>query len=237
MPVKRVVAARVGYRCSNPACRAATSGPQAGRRKASNIGVAAHITAAAQRGPRFGKALTAEERSGPDNAIWLCQNCAKLIDTDPSRFPVEVLLWWKTDAEAAALEQLGRTAVPAELKELLHDVVWQEREAAKARNSKMVEQTVFREYVRDLTLGDARPTLRLSDDGLSQALAVKVLSVARCPFHGSGVERVTFGDGRGKETPTLIITGCCDEVLEAARRYVLNSIHGLPRVEQTDTAG
>jgi hypothetical protein len=181
--------------------------------------------------------MTAEERSSADNAIWLCQNCAKWIDTDPSRFSVEVLLAWKADAEAAALEQLGRTAVPDELKELLQELLWQEREAAKARNTRMVEQTVFREYVRDLTLGDARPTLRVTDDGLSQTLAVKVLSVARCPFHGSGVERVTFRDARGQEKPTLIITGCCNEVLDAARRYVLNSIHGLPPVEQPDSAG
>ena len=42
---KRVLASRVGTLCSNPFCRALTSGPQDDPKKAVNIGVAAHITA------------------------------------------------------------------------------------------------------------------------------------------------------------------------------------------------
>jgi len=44
--VKRIVASRVGYRCSNPDCRAPTSGPQIDIKKSLNVGVAAHITGA-----------------------------------------------------------------------------------------------------------------------------------------------------------------------------------------------
>src|SRR4051812_16178668 len=42
-----------GFRCSNPACRKPTSGPLEDPAKAINIGVAAHITAAAPDGPRY----------------------------------------------------------------------------------------------------------------------------------------------------------------------------------------
>jgi len=108
--VKRIVAARVGNRCSNPDCRALTSGPQIDPTKALNVGVAAHITAAAPGGPRYDPNLTPEERRHPDNAIWLCQNCAKLVDNDPAHFTVYLLGKWKAEAEKAACEQIGKTA-------------------------------------------------------------------------------------------------------------------------------
>jgi hypothetical protein len=47
LSVKKVLAQRVGARCSNPNCRQQTSGPQFDPAKALNVGVAAHITAAA----------------------------------------------------------------------------------------------------------------------------------------------------------------------------------------------
>jgi hypothetical protein len=52
-PVKKALAARVGHRCSNPECRAATSGPQDDPARPVNVGVAAHITAASPGGPRY----------------------------------------------------------------------------------------------------------------------------------------------------------------------------------------
>lgn len=108
--VKRALAARVGNRCSNPECRALTSGPQENPAKAVNVGVAAHITAASAGGPRYDPDLVAEERSAPTNGIWLCQNCAKLVDNDPSRFKTEVLTQWKQNAELEARDRVGKTA-------------------------------------------------------------------------------------------------------------------------------
>lgn len=108
--VKRGLSSRVGNLCSNPDCRALTSGPQEDPAKALNIGVAAHITAASPGGPRYDPDLLPEERSGPSNGIWLCQNCAKLIDNDVSRFSVEILKRWKADAEAEAKSRVGKTA-------------------------------------------------------------------------------------------------------------------------------
>src|SRR5712692_10152059 len=110
--VKKALAARVGHLCSNPECRALTSGPQDDPAKAVNIGVAAHITAASPGGPRYDPDLLPEERSARSNGIWLCQNCAKLIDNDVVRFSVEVLKKWKADAEAEAKARVGKTVAP-----------------------------------------------------------------------------------------------------------------------------
>ncbi len=104
--VKRTVAERVSRRCSR--CNAQTSGPQVEATKSLNIGVAAHITAAAIGGPRYNPILTPEERKHPDNAIWLCQTCAKLVDNDPIQFPEILLRSWKAEAEAKALNSIGR---------------------------------------------------------------------------------------------------------------------------------
>jgi len=106
--VKDVLAKRVGYRCSNPACRKPTSGPQTNPAKAINLGVAAHLTAASPGGPRYDTTLSPEARSAESNGLWLCQNCAKLIDSDVTRYPLEVLRAWKTVAEHQALIELEK---------------------------------------------------------------------------------------------------------------------------------
>ncbi len=68
------------------------------------------ITAASQGGARYALSLTPQQRQSPDNGIWLCQNCAKLIDNDPVRYPGSVIRAWKEQAEASALAELeGRT--------------------------------------------------------------------------------------------------------------------------------
>ena len=105
-PVIGTLANRVGVRCSNPGCRKSTAGPREDNTKSVNIGVAAHITAAADGGPRYNASLSVEERGSIENGIWLCQNCAKLIDNDPNRYTTEVLQSWKARAEEAAREEL-----------------------------------------------------------------------------------------------------------------------------------
>ncbi len=97
------LAKRVGVRCSNPACRKQTAGPRTSASEAVNIGVGAHITAAAPGGPRFDGRLSSTQRQSIENAIWLCQNCAKLIDNDTGRYTVDILKQWKHRAETAAL--------------------------------------------------------------------------------------------------------------------------------------
>lgn len=104
---KLLLAKRVGFRCSNPSCHVLTSGPAKESKKASSIGVAAHITAASDKGPRYDKSLTEDERKGQNNGIWLCQNCAKLIDDDELMYTVSLLQSWKYSAEVRASLELG----------------------------------------------------------------------------------------------------------------------------------
>lgn len=105
--VKMILAARVGHRCSNPDCRTNTSGPRTRPPTVVNVGVAAHITAAAAGGPRFDSGMTPKQRTGQANGIWLCQNCAKLADND-SAISVETLRAWKFAAEGAARAVVGK---------------------------------------------------------------------------------------------------------------------------------
>lgn len=104
---KRIIALRVGYQCSNPTCGAKTAGPQIDPAKAANIGVAAHIMAASPGGPRYDPRASQKARKSPENGIWLCQNCAKLIDSDATRFTEPLLRNWKRIAEQRAMQELG----------------------------------------------------------------------------------------------------------------------------------
>jgi len=109
--VCRVLGARVGLQCSNPECRAHTSGPKSSHEGAVNVGVAAHITAASEGGPRYDATMLDKQRRSVGNGIWLCQTCAKLIDSDESRYTIELLQKWKNNAEAEAVERVGKTNV------------------------------------------------------------------------------------------------------------------------------
>jgi hypothetical protein len=106
------LAKRVGVRCSNLFCRKLTTGPRTESPHIINIGVGAHITAASPSGPRYDLSLSSQQRESAENGIWLCQNCAKLIDNDPERYSVEVLREWKASAEAFTLAELEGRAAP-----------------------------------------------------------------------------------------------------------------------------
>ena len=103
-PTREALARRVGLSCSK--CRAATAGPHSVSTQVVNLGVAAHICAASPSGPRYDSFMSPQQRSSIDNAIWLCQTCAKLVDSDPSKYSVSTLITWKLDAEASAARAL-----------------------------------------------------------------------------------------------------------------------------------
>ena len=98
-PVKNKLAKRVLYVCSNPNCRKITIGPNS-ENGVNNIGVAAHICAAAPGGPRYDKNMSEEERKSINNGIWLCQSCAKLIDSDENKYTVQLIKSWKEETES-----------------------------------------------------------------------------------------------------------------------------------------
>jgi len=97
--VKDILCERVGGKCSNPACRHETKGPHSNPQKRVSIGQAAHITAASKGGPRYNPNMTPEQRRDIENGIWLCDSCAKMIDSDENQYPVELLKMWKSMAE------------------------------------------------------------------------------------------------------------------------------------------
>ena len=108
-----IMAKRVGYRCSNPNCRKLTCGANDDPENYSNIGVAAHICAAAPGGKRYDTNMTSAERKDIQNGIWLCQSCSKLIDSDDIRYTVDLLHKWKQLSEEAAILEL-ESASPAQ---------------------------------------------------------------------------------------------------------------------------
>ncbi|MDP1786139.1 hypothetical protein [Nitrosomonas sp.] len=103
----RLLQTRVGHCCSNPDCRRPTIGPGLDEDSTVNIGVASHITAASEGGPRYDWSLTTEDRRSTNNGIWLCQVCAKLIDSDVARHTTNVLKDWKRRAVERAFRAIA----------------------------------------------------------------------------------------------------------------------------------
>lgn len=102
-----VLAKRVGFLCSNPECRKHTVGPNSDNTKFSLIGIAAHLSAASPGGPRFNQFLTEGQRRHIDNAIWLCSNCATLIDKDHKNYSISLLENWKIIAEYEMVNRIS----------------------------------------------------------------------------------------------------------------------------------
>jgi hypothetical protein len=103
---KDVLARRVNFHCSM--CWSLTSGPQVEPTRTFSIGVAAHISAASSGGPRYDPDLLSHERKSIRNAIWLCQNCAKFVDSDLQRYTVRKLQEIKSAAEQRVHEEITR---------------------------------------------------------------------------------------------------------------------------------
>jgi hypothetical protein len=102
--VKKAVALRAGYCCSFEGCGKPTVGPSAESAMSyALVGQAAHIHAAALGGRRYLESMTPEQRSHIDNAIWLCDLHAKLIDRDEVTYTAEELrrmkLAWEAQCE------------------------------------------------------------------------------------------------------------------------------------------
>jgi hypothetical protein len=81
--------------CSNPACRRLTSAAASDGQSEIRIGEAAHICAAAPGGRRYKEIMASNERRSADNGIWLCEVCARAIDSKDPTFTEELLHEWK----------------------------------------------------------------------------------------------------------------------------------------------
>jgi len=112
-PTKRVIAERSSYKCSFPDCNITTLGPSENPNKSEKTGIAAHIYAAAEGGPRGTGGLSFEERRSPDNGIWLCCDHAKLIDNNNGAgFPAETLRSYKALREARTMHEQRGISTP-----------------------------------------------------------------------------------------------------------------------------
>lgn len=110
--VAEALAKRAAYICSNPDCRASTIAPSPDDdAKFTYIGKAAHITAASPGGPRFDETMSPEGRSAIGNGIFLCSNCAEMIDKNEGRgYSVGSLLKWKEEHETWVSQNLNKRA-------------------------------------------------------------------------------------------------------------------------------
>lgn len=144
---KDTLAKRVNYLCSQ--CGQQTAGPQTDPHKSLSIGVAAHITAAAEGGPRYDPALTAEERKSTSNGIWMCQNHGTLVDADESRYTVEQLLSMKAEAETSALRALEQRVhqLPADVQAALQKAEKLMPELLQEMRNDLTEQPLARNLV------------------------------------------------------------------------------------------
>jgi len=110
---KRALALRANYRCS--LCNITTSGPSEESPSAViNIGVAAHIHAAAPGGRRYDEKMTSEQRSDITNGIWLCANHGTEIDRDEARYAPDVLRKAKLDHEQRVALEITGVGIPRE---------------------------------------------------------------------------------------------------------------------------
>lgn len=91
-------------------CRALTIAPsEADESKFIYVGKAAHIFVAAAGGPRYNAQMTQEERKSASNGVFLCSNCADMIDKNNGLdFPVDRLRRWKDDHEKWVIANLNK---------------------------------------------------------------------------------------------------------------------------------
>jgi hypothetical protein len=100
------IAKGVGWRCSNPECARATVAANEAQDGTITIADASHICAASPGGPRYNAAQESEARKSKSNGIWLCKVCARLVDVDPAKYTVELLVEWKRVAQDRALREV-----------------------------------------------------------------------------------------------------------------------------------
>ena len=109
--VRKSVARKAMYVCSNPGCLRVT-GFSTSKGKARAIAQAAHVVAAADSGPRADDVIdlpdgSTLQRDDEGNAIWLCMPCHYRVDADEEEFPSDLLLAWKRDHEKRISDLVG----------------------------------------------------------------------------------------------------------------------------------
>ncbi|HHN8401951.1 TPA: hypothetical protein ACRRXZ_000435 [Morganella morganii] len=90
------LAKRAGYICSNPKCNRMTIGPSKNADNSIIAGIASHIRAGSEGGPRYDANQTSQQRKSITNGLWLCGTCSYMIDkNNGADYSVSQLEDWK----------------------------------------------------------------------------------------------------------------------------------------------
>ncbi|PBI79747.1 hypothetical protein A9993_08345 [Rahnella victoriana] len=90
------LAKRACYICSNPKCNRMTIGPGNNEDESIIAGVASHIRAGSEGGPRYDPNQTSSQRKSINNGLWLCGTCSYMIDKNNGKdYSVSQLEDWK----------------------------------------------------------------------------------------------------------------------------------------------
>lgn len=110
--VKDIIRHRAGYRCCK--CDRTLVGPGATTSDYVELGQCAHIYAAKPTGPRGQSHLTEEQLKSPENGLYLCNDCHKLIDGKLShkKYRAEQLLQIKAIHEYKIAVEMGNDVIP-----------------------------------------------------------------------------------------------------------------------------
>jgi hypothetical protein len=233
--VRRKLAQRVGHRCSNPDCRSATAGPQDDPLGTINLGVAAHITAASSGGPRHNPDLTPDQRCSFDNGIWLCQNCAKLIDSDLMHYKEDLLRAWRLVAEDRARSSLGKTATASER---LHEVASPTLELFLEDHGASLGY--YKEPVRWMVLGLRNAEGRTAKFPWIRFRRVPELSVDHNGIDGNGGFGLPLSPS---EQEWITFRGGADDVIHPGQTVKITRLHqqgenkGIEGVDMTPRGG
>jgi len=98
------------YICANPDCRKLTVAPSLiNEMKVQYVGKVAHISGAAINGPRYLPEMSATDRMAIGNAIFLCSNCADMIDKNGGiDYELALLHSWKKEHYDWVLANLNK---------------------------------------------------------------------------------------------------------------------------------
>lgn len=100
-PTKIILAFGTGGRCTLPACNRPLA-PEEEHGGPVLLGEAAHITGERPGSARYDAAMTPEERDSPENLIYLCPDCHRLVDRSPRDYPATRLHAYKQARERTA---------------------------------------------------------------------------------------------------------------------------------------
>jgi len=213
-----LLAKRAGYVCSNPDCNIPTVGAAATADKSINVGVAAHITAAAAGGPRYDPALTPEERRHHSNGIWLCEIHGKAVDSDADHFSVEMLRKWKQTAEENSFRAIltlkkgnaRTTAVLAPATDDVSAVTEKSVKAAKTDLEGFKREASWPQHAISLNL-------RMTDGNVARAFDISAVAAASRTFDEIVV---VAAPGTGKTTTLVQLTEAILSLGEVAAVFV-----------------